>query len=142
MISANHNKSAYKFAIPKILMQLCCIMTGDTSHIFRLFVQVIFLNISLLLIGIPVIHALHTHVESQEGYLSQSAHNSDDGQACGLCASFARFVPREATHTPSFDFNAPVVLRASVFLQAPDEQICDGLPQGYTSRGPPANFLI
>lgn len=121
-------------------------MTGGNryTYAFRLFVQVIFLNMALVLIGIPVIHALHTHVESsqQEGYLSQSAHDPDDGQACGLCASFARFVPREANPALSFDFNAPIALLPTVFLQAPGKQLCEGLQRGHTDRGPPTNPLI
>src|SRR5690606_19107260 len=95
------------------------------------------------LIGIPVIHSLHTHVAEdtrRDGYLQANTHDSGDEQACDLCASYAHFVPREAGPISSFNFDAPVTLLSAIFVPSTCKQPCKGLLQGYTNRGPPKNL--
>lgn len=125
-------------------MQLCCITMGNYQHTyaFRLLVQVILLNIAVALVGIPIVHSLHTHTVVGSQYKAdppETVNDSGNEQSCDLCASYARFVPREANSIPPFDFNAPIILLSAVCIYPPCEQPCEELLQGYTNKGPPAD---
>lgn len=111
-------------------------------HISRWFLCVVTLIVVAAVISIPLVSALHNHVQHVAGYGDQHDETSDtDGTLdCDFCALYAQFTPREAIIVPAFSFRAPIMPVVTVFTQPRNIARCKGIADRQTKRGPPVVF--
>ncbi|MEC3878852.1 DUF2946 family protein [Parapedobacter sp. 10938] len=108
-------------------------------HISRWLLCAITLSVVVTVVSIPLISALHTHVEHMDGCNGSSdTPGTDDASDCGFCALYAQFTPWEVLPVPTFSFRAPVTPLLTTFGQPRPKVLCKGLVSGHTTRGPPS----
>src|SRR5690554_1795960 len=95
-------------------------------HISRWMLCVITLSVVATVVSIPLISAMHTHVQHAEGCDEQhgDAAGTDSAADCDFCALYAQFTPREALPVPSFSFRAPVTPLLTIFAQPRPKALC------------------
>jgi len=100
------------------------------------------LSVVITVVSIPLIAAMHTHVQHVDGCDDQhgDAAGTDGTVNCDFCALYAQFAPREALLVLSFSCRAPVVPLLTVFAPPRPKALCSGLANRHTTRGPPSYF--
>lgn len=120
------------------------IMVRGCINIWRILVGIMALNVAIVLVGIPISFALHTHsqvdCESGHGHSHHQApgKTSDD---CELCVFYAYFVPKNTDSWPIFSFDAPSVSRTEHRSILPSENASSAFLGKYTTRGPPIDLV-
>ena len=113
---------------------------GRYFQISRWLLCVITLSVVITVMSIPLISALHSHVQHVDRCNEQhgAATGTDGATDCDFCALYAQFTPREALPVPVFSFRSPVTPLLTIFAQPRPKVLCKGLADPYTTRGPPS----
>lgn len=115
---------------------------GRYLQISRWLLCAVTLSVVATVISIPLISAMHIHVQHVDGCGDQhdDASGTDGTLDCDFCALYAQFTPREALIAPIFSFRAPVMPLVTVFAQPRSKARCKGIADRQTNRGPPVVF--
>lgn len=113
---------------------------GRYVQISRWLLCTIALTVVITVVSIPLISAMHTHVEHVNGCDDQydGTAGTDGAVDCDFCALYAQFTPREAPPVPSLSLRAPVTSLLTIFVQPRPKALCEGLGNLHTNRGPPS----
>lgn len=120
---------------------------GQYLHTYRWYHSFLALCLTLLIVGIPITQAFHTH--SDEAHLCAEHHGhehhhdteSQDNTSCDLCQFYAHFAPKEPYLFSIFSFDTPLVAQ-SVILDS-YLAIYDGRTIHHSAdRGPPSFFPL
>lgn len=81
------------------------------THISRILMSIVALGMIAVIVGIPLIAAMHSHSNGNDRYTAYGMDHGDavDAQHCGLCEFYAHYTPRDVDFRPSFTFTIPVV---------------------------------
>lgn len=106
---------------------------------------VLALNMAIVLIGIPISYAFHTHEHEQIDCASEHGHDhhlpdptSEEGD-CDLCAFYAFYAPKDAEAFPIYSFEIFDFIYAIHVDKLRFEQPCSVFVDIQTTRGPPAS---
>lgn len=116
---------------------------GRYLQISRWLLCAVTLSVVAAVISIPLISAMHIHVQHVDGCGDQHGDASGTAGAldCDFCALYAQFTPREAIIAPTFSFRTPVMPLVTVFAHPRSKVLCKGIADRQTNRGPPLVFI-
>src|SRR5690606_10989505 len=113
---------------------------GRYVQISRWLLCTIALTVVITVVSIPLISAMHTHVEHVNGCDDQydGTAGTDGAVDCDFCALYAQFTPREAPPVATFSLLAPVTPLLAVFVQPRPPAHCEGFGDLHANRGLPS----
>ena len=102
---------------------------------------------SLLVIGIPIMRAMHHHDHEESGFVSHRYYSGDsqglaDLKQCGFCEFFTHFAPKDTDPVVSFTFGTPMTPVSASCGDLVCKRPSKGLLWGYSNRGPPIPISI